>query len=834
MLKSKFALPFFCAAGTFVLPIALSAQQVVGENTTLRDINEFSANYDRDFRIEGATTVLTIQQETDGEYAGTISGNGELKKSGEANLHFDGKFDSFSGFISVDEGIFTISDNTKILGEGIEISNSATLVFACNDSFGIPEGAKNPGIEIFGHNASNAKAGNVEKLGAGILYLSGAEGDALRIYSGKVVFDGTASFNEITVAGRAEICIGNGNPYGNLNAALTLDENATLRFNRKSASDNPLYATGSVRGAGNIVFDGDAAVYLGGEMSGFSGEITVNSGSALLLDTSGKGISVRTNARRVTVYGGSFGGNGSIAGDVSVKGKYFAEGSSDINGGSLNLAVAGAVLKIGGNLTFESAQQEIVADKDGNPTLRLCDYGGQTTVHLSESGSGRVDISGETKLAGTLIISGNEKLTPGKVSVFLHADKPIQGDFELVYTSANTMLVSPGIAGIGKNEYGVAAIENRNLRKRTAFKEHDGISEFVDYIASQTELNRPNEVAQTVNLAAGKKISETVNNYSPLAHCSLAGMPVRQSNLEVDYLHRIFSPGLSAPQSPDGLTIPANTQYFTTLLTEFVDNDDDIGSPIYNSDSIGVMSGFYRWVDSERLVGASLAIHHSSASVHGFSDSSFDDTALRARIFAGMMPANTNWNLLFGASAAVHYYDIDHATDTGMNRAEEGGLEAGAFFAWTMRDQFENGWILSPFVRLDLNYVRVDTVREKGSYSALEVDAFGYMSVRPRLGFGIEKTFPKINSRQTLTLGVNFGLVAELGKKSEITSEFKAYENSRTTIRGTVEERGAFEITPRMHFEIAPKWILDTAVRLQMTPDGGTSAAFSLGLTSRF
>lgn len=834
MLKSKFALSFFCSAALFALPLSANAQQLISANTTITDLNEFSANYTQDFKIDGATTVLTIRQNTDGEYAGTISGNGELKKTGDANLVFEGSLNTFDGFISVSEGALTLSDRAEIPTKGIQFSNAATLIFSCNDRFGIPTGSQNSAIEIYGHNSDNAKTGIVEKLGAGTLYLAGAEGDKLNIYSGKVVLDGNASFNEIAVAGNAELCVGNGNIHGSLSGNTTLAEAATLRFNRKSSSDNPLYANGAIGGAGTLVFDGEASVYLGGDMKNFTGKIVVNAGSALLADTSGAGKSVETQANRVDINGGSFGGNGSVAGNIHVKGKYFVQGASNTNGGSLNLSLAGGVLKVGGDLQFDSAQQEVVYDKDGKPTLRLCDYGGQTNVYLSENGCGRVDVAGTTTLAGTLMISGSEKLAPGQIAVFLRAANPIQGDFQLVYTSEKTMLVSPGIAGIAQNEYGVASIENRKLRERPAFREHEGISEFVDYIASQTELNRPNEVAQTVNLAMGEHISETVNNYSPLAHCSLAGMPVRQSNLEVDYLHRIFAPGLSAPPSPDGLSIPANTQYFTTLLTEFVDNDNDVGSPIYNSDSIGVMSGFYRWIDSERLVGGSLAVHHGAAATHGFSGSSFEDTTLRFRMFAGMMPANTNWNLIFGASAAVHYFDINHETDTGTNRAEEGGLEAGAFFAWTMRDDLGNGWTLSPFARLDLNYIRVDTIREKGSYSALEIDAFGYTSVRPRLGFGIEREVQKINSRQTLTLGVDFALVAELGKDPRITSEFKAYEGSRTTIRGNVEERGAFEITPNMHFEIAPKWILDTAVRVQITPDGGSSAAFSLGLNSRF
>ena len=835
MLKSKFALPFFCAAGALLASFVNGAEDVIAVNTTVTDINEFSLNYSTDFKIDGASTVLTLRQHIDGEYVGTISGNGELKKTGDGNLVFGGKFSAFEGFVSVEAGTLTFNDTAEILEKGIEISNASCVVFNCNGNFGIPTGGQNAAIEIYGHGEDNAKRGIVEKLGAGNLYLSGAEGDELRVYSGKAIFDGNAQFNKILVAGGAELCIGDGRAHGGLSAATTLEDGAVLRFNRKSASDNPLHAKGGISGSGTLVFDGDASVYLGGAMDKFTGEIRVNAGTALLLDSSGEGKSVETQAKHVLISGGSFGGNGSVAGDIEVKGKYFAQGATEnVNGGSLNLSVAGGVLKIGGNLSFETARQEIVTDKDGKETLRLCDYGGQTTVYLSEDGCGRADVAGTASLAGTLVISGSEKLKPGQVAVFLHADKPIQGDFQLVYTSANTMLVSPGIAGIGFNEYGVASIENRKLRERAAFKEHDGIAEFVNYIAAEAELNRPNEVAQTVNLAMGEHLSDTINNYSPLAHCSLAGMPVRQSNLEVDYLQRILKPGLSYPPSPDGLTIPANTQYFTTVLSEFTDNDDDIASPIYNADAIGIMSGFYRWVDSERLVGGSLAVHHASASVHGFSGSSFDDTALRARVFAGMMPANTNWNLIFGASAAVHYYDIDHETDTGINRAEEGGLEAGAFFAWTMRDDLGDDWSFSPYARLDLNYIRVDTIREKGSYSALEVDAFGYTSVRTRLGFDIERKLQKIKSDQVLTVGVNVALVAELGKDPRITSEFKAYENSRTTIRGAVEERGALEVTPHLNFEIAPKWILDTAVRFQVAPDGGSSAAFSIGLNSRF
>ena len=126
-------------------------------------------------------------------------------------------------------------------------------------------------------------------------------------------------------------------------------------------------------------------------------------------------------------------------------------------------------------------------------------------------------------------------------------------------------------------------------------------------------------------------------------------------------------------------------------------------------------------------------------------------------------------------------------------------------------------------------------MRERGSYSALEIDAFGYSSFRPRFGFGVEKKLRRRPAgRDTLTLGADFAFVGELGRDPKITSRFVAYENSETTIRGTVDERAAFEFTPRMDFEIEKGWTLGAACRIQASPSGGVSTAFSIGLNSRF
>lgn len=848
MFRPNFALQFLCAAGV-VFSSVFSGAEEISADRTVADVDEFSSAYEADFAV-AENVRLTFEQRIDGAFAGTLCGKGSVEKSGEGDLVFGGKFgkadsdgnvEAFSGYVVVSGGSLTFTDGTELLsGNRLEITNSAKLIFNCNGDFGVAEGATASNLAVSdGLDGENGRVGVVENIGSGTVRLASAEGAELRVLAGTLIFSGNAEFDAIRIGdgfgGSAELRIGDGGAAGGLSGATTLEAGAVLRFD---VSGTDVGVSGGISGAGEIVFDGDSAVMLRGDMKDFTGKFTVNAGTALL--ASGTEKPLATRAAEVVVNGGFFGGHGSVSGSVNVKGKYVPSGEISLGdastiGGALYLGYAGGTLKIGGDLNFAPARQEIRYDAETETySVVTTDLGGRTVVALSENGCGRAEVAGTVNLAGTLVLQGAENLAPGKVAVFLRADD-VRGDFQLVSASENVMLVSPGIGGIGGNEYGIASIENRKLRERGAFSEHDGISEFVDYVASQTAQSRPNEVGQAVNLAMGDALSDTVNNFSPLAHCALSGMAVHQSNLEVDYLQRIFVPGLSAPHSADGLSVPANTQYFSAVLTEFVKNDGGVSSPIYDADSMGVMGGFYRWVDGERLAGASLAIHRGTATPHGFSDGAFTDTAFRARVFAGMMPAEAGWNVIFGASAAVHYYDIDHATGTGMNRAEEGGLEAGAFIAWSMREELGDGWELRPFARFDFNYVRVDTVRERGSYSALEIDAFGYASFRPRFGFGVEKAFPRRpTGTETLTLGVDFAFVGELGRDPKITSRFVSYENSETTIRGTVDERAVLEITPRMDFEIEKGWNLGAACRFQTSPSGSLSTAFSIGLSSRF
>ncbi len=814
-----FSRGFFRATAIFVVAMLVGAPAFADDEEPDPDSGTIDVkNLDKDSPdyVVDKTTTLVVVQSIGGEYSGTFGGPLTVEKYGEGDLNFSGKLESLTGHIAVYEGTLIFSKDFSVSGNLTEIYSESNVVFNISGT-------------LDAHLLEVEGTGTVISQGSGTLTTGNLAGSELIVRAGTLIVAGRAEFDEITVGRNAELCIGGGDATGGISGDVYLEENSILRFNRVSTAST-LTCYGEISGSGSVIFDGDITTQLTASAYTYTGNTTINAGTVLFWNST----PIEVTSPLITVNGGALGGNAILDGDVEIKGHYFGATGTPVWGGTLYLAVSGATLTIKGDLTFDPMMLELVRDSSGNYGWAFADYGGVTQVYLSDSGCTRVDVEGTITLGGMLILSGSGSLQPGQVAIFMHSDTEIVGDFDYVLLeSDNVMLVTSGVAGIGANEYGIAAIENRDLRERSSFKEHNGISNFVDYITSQTSAARPNEVGQVVNLTMGDSLSKTVNNLSPLAHCSLLSMGVRQSNLEVDYLRRLFLPGTHGPESPDGISVPNNLQFFSSILAEFVENKDEVNTPIFDTSSIGAIVGAYHWVDSDRFVGASLGIHRGSAQTHGYKDGTFEDVAFRLRLFAGMMPANEDWNLLFGVSAAGHIYDVDHETATGMNYADEYGMEAGAFIVWQSRSKIADDCWFVPYARMDYNYIRVDSMRESGSPSALDINAFGYSSFRGRVGFGIEQVYDAGTSNE-LTLGVDFGLVAELGKDPRISSRFRYYDDSSTTIRGTVEDRGAVEITPRMRLHLDKNWMIDFSVRLQATASGGTSDAVTFGVSSCF
>ena len=120
-------------------------------------------------------------------------------------------------------------------------------------------------------------------------------------------------------------------------------------------------------------------------------------------------------------------------------------------------------------------------------------------------------------------------------------------------------------------------------------------------------------------------------------------------------------------------------------------------------------------------------------------------------------------------------------------------------------------------------------MEESGTESRLKVERITSNNYRFRFGSGLEYT-----ATEGRTFGIDFGFVANLGEKPSIRSEFADYENSRTTIDGTVPERMSFELAPHVGLDLGKGWTLDAVYRLQLPFDGEASHGFSIGFGKKF
>lgn len=524
-----------------------------------------------------------------------------------------------------------------------------------------------------------------------------------------------------------------------------------------------------------------------------------------------------------------------ITGTVNIAGGNVYRDGAWQNGGQLtwysdrNSSDYGVTLKINGDLNC--LPLEYAEDSEGN--VGIAHYG--SIVELKALNM--LEVTGTAKLAGTLLLTTYSNLPQGQVYKVFKAGK-IEGNWDYVVASDNTLLVTAGVAGIGENEFGVARVESKKLHSRE-FTRHNGFDSFINYLANESNRydGKLNEVAQAVALASsGDDLANTINAFSPSVYSAFPAIAVAQSVSEVDYLRRVLEVGLSAPKSEDGIRVVNNLQWFSNFQYESSANRDSRSSPTFDYQSLGILAGVYSWIDGERLAGASLSVYQASAWAHGTSrdDDNINDSAFRLRIFAGMMPAWTNWNLIFGASAGGHYYDINRPTALGVNDANERGFDMGFFVSWNMKCDLGDGWVVSPFARMDFNYVRVDTIRERGNASALEVNAFGYSTWQTRVGLGIDKQFATSHKNVDSYFGIDLALMNAAQSNTHLNSRFTKYGDSNTSIKAYVEDDFALELAPHLRLVLPHDWRFDLVYRARLTGTNDWSHAISAGVTTQF
>lgn len=825
---------FFTAAALAFTPTAFAADTLTEEICY-----DLSGSADRTI-AEG--TQLVVQTEIDGTFSGTLDGAGYLDKRGSANLTLDGAVELGSGKISVTEGTLTLGQNVTIPNTEYYISNTANLVISKNSDF-------SSSLVVTDTN----KAGTISSTGVGNVSVSQLSGNILNVNAGTLTVRNSASFNEICVLSGAKFQIGDGTAgsLASVSGNISVEKNASVVFNRKADSTTSTY-NGTISGDGNVAFNGTQIFYFTkGKNQTYTGTTTINAGGMVFqratLEYNGQHY-YNPNAAAATLASptinvnsqGTFGGHVTTQGNVNVGGTSFTSFSdweSKFGKGSWGawsygagvlFADAGDVLTINGDLTIEETQLELYF-----PTETSFDYsgnsGGAMRVHFGSVGSGKIVANGNVELGGSLILAGANGIAPGQVSVFFEsAPNKTTGTFDqIVYGSDNVTLLLPGVGGIKEGQYGIATTENRNVRKRSSFDEHEGLSQFVDYLVSQA--NGTNKVAQAVSLAGANSVTSVVNNFSALSYSAFAEMAIRQSDAELDMiLQNVTRAYLNRPTSEDGVRVPANFTTFSGITTDFVDHESENDLPVYDFDSLGVYTGCYTWIDDERIIGGSVSVHRSSAKPHG-NGGTLDDAAARAKLFAVFTPKFSDWSLTVGGTFGGHYYEIDRETALGKNYGDTDGVDAGFFASINLRREIQPGLIFTPYMRFEYNFSYVGGLSESGSAGRLQLQHIISNNYSLRFGSGLEYTPTKGK-----TFGLDFGFIGTFGERPSITSEFIEYADSRTTIKGTNGERMVFELAPRFNLDLGNNWEADAAVRLQCSFEGSFNHSFGIGLSKHF
>lgn len=819
-----------------------AAAPIFTATSVFADTTRYNLDGEEDITL---SEKLTVIQNIDGTLTGTLSGdaNSSFVKKGDANLTLAGKISLPSGTISAEEGTLTFGAGIELPESSFTVSNGSTVVLA-----------QGGGSDALAQLVISGN-GNVVNTGWGETKVSGLSGDKLRVNAGTLIVVNETTFNEIAVASGAKLQLGTGDAGSNatLSGNVSLAGNAAFIFNRKDAS---VSYSGKISGDGNVIFNGNGYVsFEKGVDQTYTGTTTINAGAMFFnratqtvngteyYDPDARAAAVHSSEIAVNATG-TFGGHVTAKGNVNVNGTAFTSyadwtqthgytwGAWYSGAGTL-YATSGDTITIDGDLTLAKTEIEPVYATQNGYTY-ISDFkgnsGGAVRVDFGTLGAGKIIANGNVSLGGTLILTGATGLETGQVAVFFQGDPDkTTGAFDnVVYGSDNVTLLLPGVGGIKDGQLGIATTENRNVRKRASFNEHEGLSNFVDYLVAESD--GMNKVAQAVALAGADSVSDVVNNFSPLVYSAFAEMALRQSESEWNMILLNIAHSRDArPNSPDGVRVPANFSFFSGLTTDFVNHsNDDNTSPVYDFNSIGAYAGAHTWLDDERLAGFAFGVHRGAATPHG-SGGSLEDAAFRAKIFAVFAPKFSDWFLTLGGTFGAHHYDAERETALGLNSASTAGADAGIFIALNGRSRLEENLFFTPRLSLEYNFSYIGSFSEHGSASRLNVDRMTANTYRAHFGSGFE--YQASGGR---IFALDFGFNATFGERMKISADFDEYAQSRTTSEARIGDRMTFELAPRIGLELGDGWTADAVFRTECSFKGEWSQSFNVGFGKRF
>ncbi|MDC0468978.1 autotransporter-associated beta strand repeat-containing protein [Candidatus Pelagibacter sp.] len=756
----------------------------------------FSVDSGKIATLSGAISSGAISKSGDGtliisadnDYAsGTTVSAGTLRVSGSGDLGTGSLTIGASGTLDLRNTLAVASLEISGAGSGNRITNgdadgttanltvsgTSTLNGAVNtDGTQTYSGTTTLGsdVSLTGSTVSLAAiSGGTNALAiSGNLYLSGAASSLTTLsvsgtsdIGADVTTTGTQSYTGTTTVSAISTLIGTEISA----AAIALNDDLEIR----NSSDSTLASV--ISGTGALTKSGSGALTLRG-VNTFDGDLTVSAGTLYAGLAADSGNQIIEN--NVIVSGGTLSGGATIGGNVTVA--------------TANLAPGNSI----GTLTI-----------DGNVTLG---DNSTTTIEFNDTTSDKVVVSGDITLAGALVLEpANTTYSDATFTIFDGSGgsgNSLSGTFAST-TVSNSSYLGDATTSISYDtvnrkvflnideDGGVSSNTVKSLTTRNKFKDiaqifDDATAGKILEVANVLKSSDSNSVNTELNKTKGTLLAnsslKSVSNHQfyqkaldniVSTNTTSSVSNFTQNNLADLTLDNLQSEGLYGEKASYNDYYDFSDQSVLgfiknnknrTLLSKFSSEDrssflrtygtssenENIGADYtgYKSDTYGVLFG-QQFKDSDK---------DFYGYAYGFSGTDIDYNndygetnayTLHTSVFKQVSDDDYNLNLKLGGyltnrqnerKVSVFGTSVD---DIYKSETTDLGLQAGATY---LRKYNILGLNLSPSISLSSTYEFKDDIDEEGGSLALKVDNENLLTIKPEIGFSLDKNFSTIEN----------------------------------------------------------------------------------------
>ncbi|GET24068.1 S-layer family protein [Prolixibacter sp. NT017] len=452
--------------------IALAGNLSINESLTVNTGNAGGVSINSNTITLGSGDVLTWSGSSSATVNSTLSGSGNLSKTGSGTLTLSSGSNNagWSGAISVTGGTLSAgvsapgslpSGNLTLDGGTLQCTVTGTAGTTRTIANNVVLGANGGTMSIGGGGGANitdftgviSGTGNLTKTGAAILRLNGSN-----TFAGTTtVFAGTLSVAGDSNLGTGTLTLDNASTLA-VTGPTTIDNSIAL--NGTSTIDNSAAVTlsGIITGANNLVKSGPGTLTLSGTNT-YSGTTTVDAGTLSVSSDSnlGNGALTLSSGTNLALTGATTVDNAVVlSGNATVNTSANATLSGVISGtGNLTKTGTGT-LTLSGSNTYSGTTStsagilQVASDSNlGTGAVNLAGstlaVSGATTIDnaVNLSGSSTVRASADATLSG--VVSGSGSLTKqGSASLTLSNTDTYTGSTTI---SAGTLMVTGALSG---------------------------------------------------------------------------------------------------------------------------------------------------------------------------------------------------------------------------------------------------------------------------------------------------------------------------------------------------------------------------------------------------